>query len=933
MDKNLSWKIILIIVLLAVSAWELYPPQETLKPGLDLAGGTSLIYDLDTQGLTNDEIKGLAQRMIPILLKRVDPTNVANIVMRPQGNTRLEIQVPLASADTRKKRKAFENTLQELEADNINLAAIVRALSKSAEQKEELFKRVASDSAQRKQILDDLALSYDQLQELQKTERDFAEQLANSQQILVANEINVELIKSMVSSWVKLAPETRNEQIAVLVGDDKSKLSAVNEYISAYEKWANAANELADPQTGRRVKYKTALAELKKLNLSMKQVTDVLGMPLESKQRAGFIEEFKTNFPDRVDKIERMVAAFEDYRPVRGRMDDPEDVKRMLKGAGVLEFRILPKPGDGKFSQDAAVGYVEALQTQGPKQASDNKYVWCEIENIKEWGARDAVVGVFAEKYYVLAGNQKDESMLQGAGTKPWRLKKAYPTTDRMGRRAIGFNHDEVASRLFHNVTSKNIGRPLCILLDGIAISAPNINTAILSSGVIEGSFTAIQIDDMVNKLNAGSFPARLIEPPVSHKTIGPSIGADNRNQGIKAGFVGLAIVAVFMFIYYVGSGLIAAAALFMNLLFVLAIMALSRATFTLPGIAGIILTIGMAVDANVLIFERIREEQQRGSSLRIAITNGYQKVFRTIFDANVTTFITALILYMVASEEIKGFAITLMLGIVSSMFTALFVTRVVFQFLLDKKIIKNHLIMLQLIRKPNFNWMKARPVFFTISSLLIAAGLGIFFTRDDVKNNKYDIEFTGGTSVQINLKQEINLTRAEVESKIHQVGSDLENPQIAAARVYTVGKSGKQYKIDTTETNKTTVTIFFPQAVTHSVETTTAAIKKAQTKFAGSLDNVLVSKDAQNTSAFLVTTSQVNKTLIKEILQAAFAKDGVEVSEPVVDEIVNRAIKIAFANQLEIQQNLEPKITSAERITESIAESSPEIADFIGGI
>jgi len=184
----------------------------------------------------------------------------------------------------------------------------------------------------------------------------------------------------------------------------------------------------------------------------------------------------------------------------------------------------------------------------------------------------------------------------------------------------------------------------------------------------------------------------------------------------------------------------------------VLAIMATIRATFTLPGIAGIILTIGMSVDANVLIFERIREEQQKGSSLRIAVANGYQRAFRTIFDANLTTFITAAILYWVASEEIKGFAIVLMLGIASSMFTALFVTRLVFDLLLSKRLIKDHLVMLRLIHKPNVNWMRMRPVFFAISILLIAGGLTVFFTRDNAENNKYDIEFTGGTQVELAL-------------------------------------------------------------------------------------------------------------------------------------------------------------------------------------
>jgi SecD/SecF fusion protein len=352
----------------------------------------------------------------------------------------------------------------------------------------------------------------------------------------------------------------------------------------------------------------------------------------------------------------------------------------MLKGAGILEFRILPTEGHPEVDSDRMNRYEETLKVKGPRYASDSRYVWCEIENVAEWTRpaddqqRPAIEAKFGEKSYVLASNQKDEALLHSADAqKGWKLQKARPTQDTMGRRAIGFTLDERGGKLFSRVTGRNINRPLCILLDGMAISAPKIESRIRREGVITGSFTQTEQADLIGKLNAGSLPARLIEQPISVRTIGPSIGADNRDQGIRAGLIGLVVVIACMAAYYLLAGLIADLALLMNLLFVLAIMALVRATFTLPGIAGIILTIGMSVDANVLIFERIREEQQKGSSLRIAIRNGYQRAFRTIFDANLTTFITAAILFWVASEEVKGFAIVLMLGICSSMFSALF--------------------------------------------------------------------------------------------------------------------------------------------------------------------------------------------------------------------------------------------------------------------
>ncbi len=316
---------------------------------------------------------------------------------------------------------------------------------------------------------------------------------------------------------------------------------------------------------------------------------------------------------------------------------------------------------------------------------------------------------------------------------------------------------------------------PLAIILDDRAISAPNIHTAIRSNGIITGSFTATQVNDMVDKLNAGSLPARLIEQPISERVIGPSIGADNRDKGIESGVIGLILVVAFMAGYYMIGGMVADAALMLNILFVLAIMAMLRSTFTLPGIAGLVLTIGMAVDANVLIFERIREEQAKGIGLATAIKNGYQRAFSAIFDSNLTTVLTAVILYFVASEDIKGFAIVLILGLSASMFTAIFVTRVILDFMVQKRLIKDKLMMLHIIRTAKVDWMGLRPIMFSISAMLVFGGLTVFLLRGP---SKYDIEFTGGTSVQIDVKPEATLTRQNVEDRMVEIGKKAGQPR-----------------------------------------------------------------------------------------------------------------------------------------------------------
>ena len=933
MNKNQTWKIALILFFVICAAWAVWPPQDKLKQGPDLAGGTSLIYDIDTTDLEPQEKKGLAQNMIPILLRRIDPMGVANVVMRPQGDTRIEILLPLSSVDTRVKREAYEEAIDALTKENVNLMTVKRALNESKNQRQVTFDAFAGDSTERQTILQDLATTYDAFKKRSDQRESFEDEMEKIKEKITKAGLKADSVEQKLLEWSKLdkkaltkaideyvtqnKPEEKGDIIGDILFGDSDSRKLLDKYVGVYSKWFEVVNALAEPETGETIKYKDASLKLAELNLNINQLTDTLDLPDDSIQRNAAIEELKTRFADRADKIDAVIATHAEYQKVGGRLDDPEDLKRMLKGAGVLEFRILPTYGDAQANADELAAYVDKLKTMGPKRASTNKYIWAEIEDPQTWGAGGAITGVFGETAYVLASNQKDESMLKSS-EKKWKLKRAYPTVDQMGRRSIGFAHNEVAAGLFYNLTKKNTGRPLCILLDGMAITAPNINEPIRSSGIITGRFSQAEVEDTVNKLNAGSFPARLSDVPTSEKSIGPIIGADNRDKGIYAGLIGLAAVAIFMVVYYLLAGFVAGIALLMNLLFILALMVMLRATFTLPGIAGLILTIGMSVDANVLIFERIREEQMRGSSLRNAIANGYQRAFRTIFDANITTFFVALILYMVASEEIKGFAIVLMLGIVSSMFTALFVTRVIFDILVNNKIIKDHIAMLKLISKPDINWMGMRKAFFTISTVLIVGGLSVFFTRDEAENSKYDIEFTGGTSVQIDLRESAPHSRQEVEDKIRL--------SLPAANVYKIGDTDLQYEITTTQTNETIVRISFTNAG-ETIESITKAILKAEEKSEATLYNLSVT-DEEGSKDFTVTTSQVNKGVVKETLASAFG-DKATVSEPVVNEIVSKAVRDAFKGLLDVREDLGVEIVNVEEVPDS----SVELADYLGGV
>jgi preprotein translocase subunit SecD len=240
----------------------------------------------------------------------------------------------------------------------------------------------------------------------------------------------------------------------------------------------------------------------------------------------------------------------------------------------------------------------------------------------------------------------------------------------------------------FSRITGANVGRRLAIVLDGKVHVAPTIIDKIPHGRAsITGNYSFDDAKILAIVLRAGALPAKL--DFIEERTVGPSLGNDSIRMGVRAAILGGIIVAVFMVLYYRGAGLIACLALALNLVFVMAVMSALGATLTLPGIAGIILTIGMAVDANVLIFERIREELRNRKTIRASIESGYGRAFRTILDANITTLITAFVLLQFGTASIKGFAVTLSVGIVSSMFTALILTRLIFDFLVERFALK----------------------------------------------------------------------------------------------------------------------------------------------------------------------------------------------------------------------------------------------------
>jgi len=331
-------------------------------------------------------------------------------------------------------------------------------------------------------------------------------------------------------------------------------------------------------------------------------------------------------------------------------------VMGLIKSTAMLEFK---KVVAGPFPSEE-----EALKQYNGVLPQDLSII--------KWSAKAKVEGA-------------NVSVLESASVLTGRdLKIAKRSQDQWGGAAVAFSLNSSGAARFRTFTAANIGQKLAIILDNRIISDPVIQDVLSFDSIITGNFKVEEADDLALKLRSGALPAPL--KMMHEQIIGPSLGADSIRKGIYACGVGLVLVMLFMLIYYKAAGINSIIALALNMVILMGVLAYLKATLTLPGIAGILLTIGMAVDANVLVFERIKEDLKAGKAPKSAIDSGFKKAFSTILDANLTTIIAAIFLFQFGTSTIKGFSVTLMIGIVASMFTAVFVSRVIFDLVYSKK-------------------------------------------------------------------------------------------------------------------------------------------------------------------------------------------------------------------------------------------------------
>jgi SecD/SecF fusion protein len=465
-------------------------------------------------------------------------------------------------------------------------------------------------------------------------------------------------------------------------------------------------------------------------------------------------------------------------------------IKRIVSSAGVLEFRITANPEDPRHKRVIELGTNASGTTVLDGTNPIGRWVQLDTAKMNPAEDRGLVTRTMPD------GRVEVLVVLDRFNVTGGFLSRAAASYDNNLQPCVNFSFNSSGAALFGTLTGQNLPDPanrltsrLGIVLDDTLLSAPTIRSAISGDGQITGSFKQADVDFLVGVLNAGSLPAALQSEPISEQKISPQLGADTIRSGARAMLLATIVVLTFMLLYYRFSGLVADLAVLLNIVLVLALMISIKAAFTLAGLAGLVLSVGMAVDANVLIYERMREEMDRGAGVRTAIRNGFQRAFSTIVDSNLTTLITGIVLFAIGTDQLKGFAVTLVLGLTLNLFTAVFCSRVVFD-LAERNRWITTLSMARLFGQPNFQFVKWMVPAIIGSAAFIALGLAAAAQRGQ---GLFDIDFTGGTSVQVAFKPDQTLDIAAVREAVAAL------PDAAVSAVTTADIApGLRYKIDT---------------------------------------------------------------------------------------------------------------------------------------
>ena len=787
--------ITIVLAVFILCVYHMYPPKERFRLGRDLQGGVSLTYTVQIR--PDEDPTKVLNDTIAVLKNRVDPDGLMEIQMVASGRDRIDIAMPLPREEVKKLRRDFEDKLKNLGNANVSLDRLEQAVRLPKAERDALLTKLSGKSDRQRQLLEAAATAYDESKTL-------AEDVAKARAAKVSGEELDALVSKAADAAVRFEEAEKRVLATVLSPADVRR-----------------ALELPD-RTRKIPQTRESSSE------------DVVEVPSE---RARALDRLAREHPDAKPQLDDIVGSYATYAKSRRTLDDPQDLVKLLRAAGVLSFRITVNPGE--HPEEARLR--EELRERGPLNVRSNDARWYKINQIANWyntkqeldfleaspqaflQTRDYVGERYGSDHYILCWDTRSTRLTAADGR--WGVAQAREGRDELGRPSISFEMDAPGAGMLGELTKLNVHKHMAVLLDDQIYTAPTLQSAISKSGQITGDFSKEERDYVIRVLGAGSLQAKLSPEPISQNVLGPELGADNLENGLHAGLIALVAVGGFMVVYYFGCGVIAVIALLFNSLMIMGLMSINHAAFTLPGIAGMILTFGMAVDSNVLIYERMREELIHGNDLKTAVRLGFDKALSSIVDGNVTNLIICVVLGYTGTPEIKGFAITMGIGVLGILFSALVVTRLILELLVYKVGLRKISMLpmafpvIQHIMTPKVNWLRYRFLFLGVSTGYVLLGLAMVFFQGE---KLLDTEFRGGTKITLNFKPSagegstpMRLARNEVEERVKKIGNDAS--QNSALRALTSadvlpinpesdGVTSSRFEIKTTATDEASV-------------------------------------------------------------------------------------------------------------------------------
>ncbi len=666
MVENLGRKITLIVSLMALSVLSLVIGGFRL--GLDLEGGTRLVYSLDLDAAVKDgqitaeeraNVGALWAQIREILIKRLDPQGVREPIIRMEGEERFVIELPGSAA--RLGRKASVPLAQGIEKDSRSLTLEVEGDAKTVEDVLAPFRK-------------------------------------NGAQVTIGNE-KIRYSRRVAKQLLGLERNYGGESAPV------AHAAGTTVELTAVDPWRDKIENVGS------------------LAFYIQAKSADLGEGNDVESELTKAREWVRAHPE---------APISEYNSIL--VDENKD-------SPLARLRFFPMAPQG--------------------------------------GASGAEIRPLDQRLEALILEENQKHHFTGSD-----VQSVYPSRDTWGLPAVGFSMKTEVQSAFYRFTKEHQDERMAIVINDEIATFPNIDEPLPGSGIIRGDFTPSEVTELITVLRSGSLPLR---PKFEgQETVGATLGSDYVKRGFTGIALGLGLVLIFMLVYYRRLGMFAALSLLINLLLLTGALAFLQATLTLPGVAGILLTIGMAVDANILIYERIREEAARGRKPLQSAKDGFGNALSTIVDANLTTLITGLILYKFGTGPVRGFATTLCIGIVTSMFSALLITRVLVHLQLEKGI--ERFSMARLIHETKIRFMSlAKPAVIT-SCAVVAVGVGLYAYVDE--EDKLGIDFLGGTTMSVRLDGPH--TKDDVLTRVQAIGGIIgESAEVKPIRTSAVGDQG----------------------------------------------------------------------------------------------------------------------------------------------